>query len=145
MKKYIGLLVTLLILSVPAFAQTKGDEHAQGKVGEHIPSKGPAPVRGAGRAPEEHRNYSDKPGHPNAPHVDRGNKWIGHETGRNDPHYHLDNPWEHGHFTGGSVAAMSFGLKEGIGSASGLAASTLALPHTTTAFAMTGSGILTRS
>jgi hypothetical protein len=40
---------------------------------------------------------------------------------------------------------MSFGLKEGIGSASGLAASTLALPHTTTAFAMTGSGFLTRS
>ena len=102
MKKHIGLLVTLLILSVPAFAQTKGGEHAKGKEGVHnIPSHGPAPVRGGGRAPAENRNYSDKAGHPNAPHVDPGNKWVGHDTGRNDPHYHLDHPWEHGHFTGG--------------------------------------------
>jgi hypothetical protein len=101
MKKYIGLLVTLLILSVPAFTQPKTGENAKGKVGGYIPSHGPAPVRGAGRAPVENRNYSDKPGHPNAPHVDRGNKWVGHDTGPNDPHYHLDHPWEHGHFVGG--------------------------------------------
>jgi hypothetical protein len=102
MKKYIGFLVVLLVLSVPALAQTKEGEHAQAKEGGHaIPSHGPAPVRGAGRAPAENRNYSDKPGHPNAPHVDPGNKWVGHDTGRNDPHYHLDHPWEHGHFTGG--------------------------------------------
>jgi hypothetical protein len=102
MKKYIGLLVALLILSVPAFAQTKGGEREQGKEGEHaIPSKGPAPVKGERPAPAEKRNYSDKPGHPNAPHVDPGNKWVGHDTGRNDPNYHLDHAWEHGHFTGG--------------------------------------------
>src|ERR1700681_362960 len=27
-------------------------------------------------------------------------RWIGHDTGRNDAHYHLDHPWEHGRFTG---------------------------------------------
>jgi hypothetical protein len=113
MKKYIGLLVTLLILSVPAFAQTKGDEHAQGKGGGYIPSRGPAPVRGAGRAPEENRNYSDKPGHPNAPHVHSNNKWIGHDSGPNDPHYHLDHPWDHGHFTGGFGPGHVFRLAGG--------------------------------
>ena len=114
MKKCTGFLVTLLILSVPAFAQTKGGERAQGKGGGRtIPSHGPAPVRGAGRAPEENRNYSDKPGHPNAPHVDPGNKWVGHDTGRNDPHYHLDHPWEHGHFTGGFGPHRVFRLAGG--------------------------------
>ena len=28
-------------------------------------------------------------------------RWIGHDTGHNDPNYHLDHPWEHGHFTAG--------------------------------------------
>lgn len=48
-----------------------------------------------------HRNYSDQPGHPNAPHVHANNTWVGHDTGRDDAHYHLDHPWQHGHFTGG--------------------------------------------
>jgi hypothetical protein len=26
---------------------------------------------------------------------------VGHDTSPNDPNYHLDNPWAHGHFTGG--------------------------------------------
>jgi hypothetical protein len=113
MKKHVGLLVTLLILCVPAFAQTRGGERTQVKGGGHIPSHGPAPVRGAGRAPVESRNYSDKPGHPNAPHVDPGNKWIGHDTGRNDPHYHLDHPWAQGHFTGGFGPRHVFRLAGG--------------------------------
>jgi len=47
------------------------------------------------------RNYADQPGHPNVPHVDNGKKWIGHDTGPDDRNYHLNQPWEHGHFTGG--------------------------------------------
>jgi hypothetical protein len=73
-----------------------------------IPSRGPAPVRNAPAAkPEEHnaapqpRHFNDQPGHPDAPHVDPGNKWVGHDTGRDDARFHLDKPWDHGHFTGG--------------------------------------------
>jgi len=64
------------------------------------PAHGPAEFHGTPHPVENHRNYSDKDGHPNAPHVD-GNKWVGHDTGRDDAHYHLDHPFEHGHFTGG--------------------------------------------
>lgn len=64
-------------------------------------SHNPAPVQNHNPAPAPKPNYADKPGHPNAPHVDNGTKWVGHNTGPNDPNYHLDNPWAHGHFTGG--------------------------------------------
>jgi len=56
-----------------------------------------APARPA----DEHRTFNDKEGHPNAPHVHADGKWIGHDTGRDDPHYHVDHPWAHGRFTGG--------------------------------------------
>ncbi len=90
-----------------------------------IPSHGPAPVRGTphaaapppapaaaprggqpapaarGGAPgAPARNYAEKPGHPNVPHVD-GNKWVGHDTGRNDANYHVDRPFQYGKFNGG--------------------------------------------
>jgi hypothetical protein len=85
----------LLVFAAPAFAQ-----HPKG--GRPVaPSHGPAPVHGTPHAPEPNRNYADQPGHPNAPHVDNSRKWVGHDTGPNDPNYHLDNPWAHGKFTGG--------------------------------------------
>jgi hypothetical protein len=31
--------------------------------------------------------------------VHPGNVWIGHRSGRDDVHYRLDRPWEHGRFT----------------------------------------------
>jgi hypothetical protein len=90
-------LATLLVLAVPAFAQ-----HDKPGGGGHqpIPRSGPAPVKSAPHAVEPNRNFSDKSGHPNAPHVD-GKTWVGHDTGRDDVRYHVDQPWLHGHFTGG--------------------------------------------
>jgi hypothetical protein len=83
--------------------------HEQGVGGGHIPQHGPTPMRTA-PAPQKHahpqqgeqrRTYQDAQGHPQAPHVHAENdRWIGHDTGRNDAHYHLDHPWEHGRFTG---------------------------------------------
>ena len=99
----------LLVVAVPAFAQ-QGDH--QNKNGDHgkqtaqthkAPAHGPKPTRGNPMAQPKQggeRNFQDKPGHPNVPHVDK-NTWVGHDTGRDDAHYHLDNPWEHGHFEGG--------------------------------------------
>jgi hypothetical protein len=102
-------------------AQRGGSEHGVGN--GHIPARGPSrapangrpaptreqtPDRGTGqpaRPPqqeERHPSFRDQEGHPEAPHVHAENdRWIGHDSGRNDPHYHLDHPWEHGHFTAG--------------------------------------------
>ncbi|MGO8789005.1 MAG: hypothetical protein ACLQVL_16690 [Terriglobia bacterium] len=101
----LGLILALLLLiPVSVFAQERGEaKGGEQHGGGYIPKKGPAPVHNAKPAPatEEKRNYSDAQGHPNAPHVHPNGQWIGHDTGPNDPHYHLDHPWEHGHFTGG--------------------------------------------
>jgi hypothetical protein len=100
MKNVMGFAVALLVFAVPAVAQEKGDQ-VKHEVGGRAPAHGPAPVRGQQHGPTENRTFSDKEGHPNVPHVHSDGKWIGHDTGRGDPHYHLDHPWEHGRFAGG--------------------------------------------
>jgi hypothetical protein len=95
MNKSIAALAAVVLFSVPVFAQKERERPAH-----PAPAHGPTPVRTSRPAPE-HRDYRDQPGHPNAPHVHANGQWIGHDTGPGDPHYHLDHPWEHGHFTAG--------------------------------------------
>lgn len=59
------------------------------------------------------QRYQDQSGHPNAPHVHRDGEWIGHDSGRDDAHYHLDRPWEHGRFSGGFGPGHIFRLEGG--------------------------------
>ena len=99
------LSALIFVFAVAALAQH--DEHG-GKPGGYAapraPAHGPRPAKAAPAAkqqPSEKRNFADKQGHPEAPHVHANGQWVGHDTGKNDAHYHLDHPWEHGHFTGG--------------------------------------------
>jgi len=91
--------------------QARAPQPQRPEVGHgYIPSRGPtpqqrrtpvAPAHQQQRPPEGNQRptYSDKGGHPDAPHVHaRTNQWVG--SGRDDEHYHLDHPWEHGHFPG---------------------------------------------
>ena len=107
MKKIVGLFaLCLLMVSVAAVAQKRG-ENGRSSGGSHevghgyVPSHGPARVRGGRPAAVQNRSFRDMAGHPNAPHVHSSGQWVGHNTGPNDPHYHLARPWAHGHFTGG--------------------------------------------
>ena len=127
MKFGYGSLIASLALAATTtvFAQQhpgNGGGHAGAPAGGgHVapaspPSRGPAPFHtppthpdgsqqnhatAPNPTPQPARNYSDAPGHPNVPHVDNGTKWVGHDTGKNDANYHLDHPFQNGHFTAG--------------------------------------------
>jgi hypothetical protein len=64
-----------------------------GGVSGHIPAHGPAPAS-LRSAPETGQQQG-------VPHVLADDRWTGHGTGRDDPHYLLAQPWRHGHFPGG--------------------------------------------
>lgn len=59
------------------------------------------------------RHYSDQAGHPEAPHVHSDGRWIGHDSGRDDPNFRVDRQWEHGRFTGGIGREHTYRLAGG--------------------------------
>ncbi|HVN05221.1 MAG TPA: hypothetical protein VMT86_12430 [Bryobacteraceae bacterium] len=122
MRQLIGLLAAGALLALPVLAQEKHEQHGASRPqvgGGYIPKRGPAPAKPAPHAPATHapapseQRVADQPGHPEAPHVHTNGKWVGHDTGKADPRYHLDRPWEHGRFTGGIGRAHVWRLAGG--------------------------------
>jgi hypothetical protein len=100
MRKAKLLLLALCLVAFVALGQRGGQPSRAARPEEHVPAKGPEPVRKAAPV-QPNRNLSDKEGHPNAPHVHPDGKWVGHDAGKGAASFHLDHPWEHGHFTAG--------------------------------------------
>ncbi len=119
MRKISSLILAAIMCSAVVLAQHGGGggEHGGGGGGHvgggYVPQHGPEEHGGGGPnfggGGNNHggggygggggdRHFNDFGGHPDAPHVHDNGQWIGHQGG--DAHYHLDQPWSHGHFPG---------------------------------------------
>lgn len=109
MKQYGVLVAVVCLCAVPVFAQRGGGGgHAGGGGGAghsfgggFVPDHGPGAFGGRPESYGDNHSFRDAEGHPDAPHVHNDGNWIGHRSGRDDAHYHLDHPFEHGRFPGG--------------------------------------------
>lgn len=97
-----ALIAVFALSAIPASAQRGDARHDGGRF--VIPSHGPAAV--GDRRPSAAARVEP-------PHVDERGRWIGHDFGRLDPRFHLDRPWEFGHFTGGFGPTHVFHLGGG--------------------------------
>jgi hypothetical protein len=109
MKNLLFLFAIWMVFAIPGLT----DDHKHEVGNGHVPAHGPAPAKGEYReAPRTQNGFRDKKDHPDAPHVHADDKWIAH-SGRNDPHYRADHPWEHGRFTGGFGPEHVFRMEGG--------------------------------
>ena len=96
------IAIAVFTVSLMSFTGAFG-QRAKDVGGGHIPAHGPAAVRNRESSrsaqPAAAKHMADRPGHPPVPHVHSNDQWIGHDSGKNDPQYHLDKPFEHGRFT----------------------------------------------
>jgi len=121
-QRVFGLAIVFLSVGCSLLMAQRGGEQRGGEQrggeahvgGGFVPSRGPAPhPQPAAHPAPVGRPAADVKGHPEAPHVHDNGQWVGHDTGKNDAHYHLDHPFPHGHFPGAIGAGHVWRLTGG--------------------------------